>query len=260
MDTKLVVLLIDEDASVRNRLAIRIEPMGFQVFQTDILEEAKVIVADKHPFLVVMEWGLKGHKGEDVFRELKVPATKVCVFTNIPHETFSAEAKLCGLKAVFQKNDRFELLEHIETLLKGKAAEETPVVEAEGLQVLVIDDSSAIRASVRMALRSKFPGCVIREAEDGRTALTEMSQKKVDLIITDLEMPGMDGREFLSRIQSNSLLRRKAIIVFSGNITQELCKTFEDLSNVRFLYKPCSPQQIVETAGKVLGVAKGPKI
>jgi two-component system chemotaxis response regulator CheY len=230
--------------------------MGFSVHQAGTLEEARSLVTAKSPELVLMEWGLKGLSGEEVLRELQVSPTQVCVFTARPLETIIAELNRNGLKAIFRKSERLELLEHLEKFQVGKI--EPPKVPTptsahpNSLEVLVIDDSSTVRLSLAVALQEKFPGCSVREADDGHAALAEMGHKKVDLLITDLEMPGMDGRDFLARIDSNPILRRKPIIIFSGHITTELHKIYGERTNIRFLQKPCSPAQVVETAVQLL--------
>jgi CheY-like chemotaxis protein len=111
-----------------------------------------------------------------------------------------------------------------------------------------------VRGFVRRALAKAFPEVVIREAEDGKAAMTEMSQKKVDLIITDLEMPGMDGRTFLRKMRSNALLKTKPVMVLSGNITPDLLREFMEDPYIWFLEKPATPEEIVEIAGRLIRV------
>jgi CheY-like chemotaxis protein len=260
MGQDIVVLLLDEDINARQRLAIRLEPMDFSVFQAGTIEEARALNAEKFPDLIIMEWGCQNHSGLDVFRELKTSPSSLCVFTAKPLETIIQDVNRCGIKAVFRKSERIELLEYLEKLKDVKSSPKGPspvsVLGAHGLDVLVIDDSSTVRLSIRLALQEHFANCSVREADDGHAALAEMGRKKVDLLITDLEMPGMDGREFLARIDSNPILRKKLVIVFSGYITPELHETYDERPNVCFLKKPCSPSQVVETVDKMLSGIK----
>ena len=125
---------------------------------------------------------------------------------------------------------------------------------AKGRQILIIEDSPTLRGMVRRALQKGLPDAVIREADEGRQALSQMSQKKVDLIITDLEMPGMDGQAFLSLLKANPILMKKPVLVFSSNITPELRERAREMPNVRFLAKPADPEKIVQEASLLLGV------
>lgn len=108
------------------------------------------------------------------------------------------------------------------------------------MQILIIDDSATTRGLLRRALIQGCPDCVVREAVDGKSAIHELTQGKVDLITTDLEMPGIDGRRFLETLRGNPLLRRKKVLVFSSAITPELRQSFSDNPNVAFLDKPAS--------------------
>lgn len=112
------------------------------------------------------------------------------------------------------------------------------------MQILVIDDSATTRGLLRRALQQNFPDCVVREAVDGKSAIHELTQGKVDLITTDLEMPGIDGHRFLETLRGNPLLRRKKVLVFSSSITAELRAKFSDNPNVAFLDKPASNDSI----------------
>jgi two-component system chemotaxis response regulator CheY len=86
---------------------------------------------------------------------------------------------------------------------------------------------------------------VIREASEGRDAISEMAQKKVDLIITDLQMPGMDGPTFLRMIRKNSLLKQKPVLVFSSSDSSQVRSEFGDDGCMEFLLKPASAEQIL---------------
>jgi CheY-like chemotaxis protein len=260
MGQNLVVLLLDEDAGSRQRLAIRLEPLGFTVFQAGTFDEAFSLSTEKVPDLLIMEWGAQNRSGSEIVRELKMAPANIYVFTAKPLETIIQDVNRCGVKAVFRKSERIELLEHLEKLQEVKSSPKgsssTPFAGAHELDVLVIDDSSTVRLSLRLALQEHFPNCSVREADDGHAAFVEMGHKKVDLLITDLEMPGMNGREFLARIDANPILRKKLIVVFSGHITSDLHKAYEDRPNICFLMKPCTPQQVVETVVKMLAESK----
>ena len=121
------------------------------------------------------------------------------------------------------------------------------------VQILIIDDSHTMRGILRRTLEKLFEGCIVREAEDGKSAIHELALGRVDLIITDLEMPGMDGRRFLETLRQNPLLRKKKIVVFSSAIEDSLTQQFKDNPNVAFLAKPASHESIAQAIGLVMG-------
>jgi CheY-like chemotaxis protein len=90
------------------------------------------------------------------------------------------------------------------------------------MNILIIDDSNTTRGLLRRILQQVDPDCVIREAEDGKAAIHALTQGRFDLIVSDLEMPGVDGHRFLEVLRGNPLLRRKKVLVFSSSITPEL--------------------------------------
>lgn len=84
-----------------------------------------------------------------------------------------------------------------------------------GILVLIVDDASGVRASVRLAL-SQHPGIAeIIEAKDGPTAVELAKQRRPDVVIMDITLPGMDGhsatREILSALPATRVIMHSAI-------------------------------------------------
>jgi len=101
-----------------------------------------------------------------------------------------------------------------------------------------------------------FPGSTVREAEDGRQAMSEMSNKRVDLIVTDLQMPGMDGQTFLKILHRNPVLKYKPVLVLSGSFTSQLKEELKAYPTVRTLAKPSSEEEIAVTLKDLMAVAE----
>jgi CheY-like chemotaxis protein len=120
--------------------------------------------------------------------------------------------------------------------------------------ILIIDDSGTTRGLLRRALQQADPSNVVREAEDGKAAIHELTQGRFDLIITDLEMPGVDGHRFLEVLRGNPLLRRKKVLVFSASITEPLKQLYADNPNIAFLAKPASTDDIAKAVQALSGV------
>lgn len=150
------------------------------------------------------------------------------------------------------RSDREGLVSQVQRFLQGGVAPK-PKTAGKARQILIIEDSTTLRNVIRRALEKGFPNDEIREATEGRQALSEMSQKKVDLIITDLEMPGMDGHTFLTHLKGNPLLSKKPVLVFSSNITPELKEQLRELPTVRCLAKPANQDKIIEEVAGLLG-------
>lgn len=121
--------------------------------------------------------------------------------------------------------------------------------------ILVCEDSPVVRLYVRRTLENEFPGAVIHEAQDGKNGLAVMKTHKVDLIVTDLQMEGMDGDSFLHLIKRNGVLAKKPVLVLSGLITQALRDEYAQRPDVAFLAKPASAEQLIGHSRQLLGRA-----
>jgi CheY-like chemotaxis protein len=126
------------------------------------------------------------------------------------------------------------------------------------LTVLLIEDSPTLRNFLRSLFERRMPQVRIVEAADGRAALNEMTRCKADLIVTDLQMPGMDGRSFIAKLRSNPLLKKKNVLVLSGDDLQDLRQLYLNDAGIRFLAKPSGADEIIQAAASLLGSLTDP--
>lgn len=116
--------------------------------------------------------------------------------------------------------------------------------------ILVADDSPSIRKFVSFALTLK--GYDIISAADGMEALEMLPNTKIHMVITDLNMPNMDGYELIKAIRNNEEFKEIPIIILSslaGN--DEIQKGMEFGAN-SYLVKPFDPQRIAYEVSKYL--------
>jgi len=247
------VLVIDSHEDLRQLLALRLEVLGLEVLETGRAEEISDLLLGHSPDLVISEWSVPGLQGMEMLEALGPRERNVLFYTEESLEPFQDLLNRSNVQGWVPKKNRSDLIEKVKALMVSKKMVSQRLKPESERHILVIEDSATVRGFVRLALVRSIPGCVIREAEDGRAALSEMAQKKVDLIITDLEMPGMDGRTFLRAIRANALLKKKPVMVLSGSITPDLLSEFKDDSYMWFLEKPSTTQEIVEIARRLLG-------
>ncbi|HTB34388.1 MAG TPA: response regulator [bacterium] len=122
------------------------------------------------------------------------------------------------------------------------------------LRVLSVEDSPTAQVLLRHHLRLLAPACEIFEAMDGRSALKALTSRAVDLIVCDLQMPGMDGASFLQLLRRNSLLRSKPVLVVTGSPDQAGPELVADAS-VRILSKPLGAEPLSQGLRELLGKA-----
>ena len=94
--------------------------------------------------------------------------------------------------------------------------------------ILIIDDSHAIRKQVADIFSHTFPDCFCLQAGDGISGLKMALGNRLDLILCDLEMPGLDGFKFLAMKNSRHELRDVPLIILTGHETAKVkVKGFE---------------------------------
>jgi CheY-like chemotaxis protein len=109
---------------------------------------------------------------------------------------------------------------------------------------LLVEDSATIRGYLRRTFQAFWADSEIAEVEDGLMALDEVAARPPDVVVTDLQMPRLDGREFLRRAFALGQLRSCVVLVLSSSITPELRKEFAAKENLVFLRKPVTSEDI----------------
>lgn len=103
--------------------------------------------------------------------------------------------------------------------------------------ILVVDDDDPMRMVLVLTLRS-LGYKNIAEAADGEAALTALREREFDLLVSDIQMPGMDGFALLTEIKSDPFLRHLPVIVASGMNELESVARCIELGAEDFLPKP----------------------
>lgn len=108
------------------------------------------------------------------------------------------------------------------------------------MQILVVDDFSTMRRIVKNVLR-ELGFNNIKEAEDGKAALQVLRSSKIDFIVTDWNMPVMDGLTLVKWVKASPKLGNMPIIVITsaGNPAKE--SQLLELGAHRVISKPISP-------------------
>ena len=91
------------------------------------------------------------------------------------------------------------------------------------------------------------------EAGDGAEALTTLSTHRVDVILTDINMPGMNGEELLRRLCADGVLKRTPAVVISTDATNERIVRMIELGAQGYMSKPFTPENLREELERVLG-------
>jgi two-component system chemotaxis response regulator CheY len=121
--------------------------------------------------------------------------------------------------------------------------------------VMIVDDSPAMRVFVRRVLDlSGFALGGLWEASNGVEALEQLGQHWVDVILTDINMPGMDGEQFVRRLEQDEMLRSIPVIVVSTDGTEHRVQQMLALGAKGYVKKPFLPETLRAELENVLGV------
>lgn len=116
--------------------------------------------------------------------------------------------------------------------------------------ILVVDDSATVRKFASISLTMQ--GFQIVTADDGMDALEKLPMQNIDLVITDLNMPNMDGFEFIKSLRENPQYKELPIIILSS-LSDEVNKTKgRELGVHAYLVKPFSLERIQYEVSKFI--------
>jgi two-component system chemotaxis response regulator CheY len=116
-----------------------------------------------------------------------------------------------------------------------------------GTTVLIVDDSSVMRKIVERALRQAGLNLEkVVEAGSGREGLDALEREPVGLIVSDINMPNMDGLEFLRQIQSRGLAQGVPVVMITTESGEEHVREALAAGAQGYIRKPFTPDQVRE--------------
>ncbi len=124
--------------------------------------------------------------------------------------------------------------------------------------VLIVDDSPAMRVFIRRVLEvSGLETGDVWQADSGLNALGLLREHWVDVILTDINMPGMDGEQFVRRLDQDEMLRSIPVIVVSTDGSEHRVQQMLTLGAKGYIKKPFMPETLRAEIETVLGVCNG---
>jgi two-component system, chemotaxis family, chemotaxis protein CheY len=121
------------------------------------------------------------------------------------------------------------------------------------LNILIVDDSPAMRAFVRRVIQMSGLGVEnYFEAANGAEALEITAVQRLDAILTDINMPVMDGEEFVRRLRAGQCPAATPVIVVSTDATSHRIHNLLELGASGYLQKPFGPEQLRGEVERVL--------
>jgi two-component system chemotaxis response regulator CheY len=117
-------------------------------------------------------------------------------------------------------------------------------------KILSVDDSPSVRKLVEFTLKSK--GFQVASAEDGLAALELMAKEQFDAIVLDINMPRMNGLEFLEKIKADDVYAPIPVIMLTTEGQEEDQDRAMDLGATAYIVKPFKPTLLLRIVDKTL--------
>ena len=115
------------------------------------------------------------------------------------------------------------------------------------IRTLIVDDSSVMRKIVERALRQAgLDPLVVHEAGSGTEGLDVLKAKQVDLILSDINMPSMDGLEFLRQLRAQNLAPGVPVVMITTESSEEHVKQAILAGAQGYIRKPFTAEQVKE--------------
>ena len=248
MDHQPRILIADDSAIIRKALTKQLEAYGARITQAEDGEQAW-IAAHRHDFdLIITDVEMPNLDGFGLCRRLKNNAVTrgipVIILSSLDADKDVEHGFNSGAAAYVVKSEaHLHLSGTVERVLKQSRF-------SRSRSILVVDDSSTIRGFVAKALEEA--GFQVMTAENGKHALSRISEFQPDLIISDINMPEMDGIELCKKTHADPELAAIPFVIMSTNSDRAIMRRLLSLGASGYLVKPFNLEQIVITVERLL--------
>ena len=118
-------------------------------------------------------------------------------------------------------------------------------------RIMTVDDSASMRQMVGFTLKQH--GYEIVEAINGADALKKLGKEKIDMLITDINMPELDGIGLVRKVRDNAAYKFIPIIILTTEFQTEKKEEGKAAGATGWIVKPFRPDQLVAVVKKVMG-------
>jgi two-component system chemotaxis response regulator CheY len=120
--------------------------------------------------------------------------------------------------------------------------------------IMIVDDSETIReVLVRSIQMTKLPLEEIIQADNGITALKKLEENWIDIIFTDINMPQMNGIDFIDTLNGNAEYKDIPVVIVSTEGSKKRIEELTEKGIKGYLRKPFTPEKIRDAIIKTLG-------
>lgn len=121
--------------------------------------------------------------------------------------------------------------------------------------MLIVDDSSTTRAIIAKTLKlTKIPIGELYMASNGKEALGLLNKEWIDIVLTDINMPVMNGIEMIKKMAEDGLLKTIPVVVISTEGSKTRIKELKSKGISAYIRKPFTPEKLNEVINDIMGV------
>ncbi|MFB3918819.1 MAG: response regulator [Candidatus Velamenicoccus archaeovorus] len=240
MTTKKKILVIDDEADIREIVRIYLEEEGCEVIEASNGQEGILKAQSEKPDLIVLDIMLPGINGFEVAKHLKDdPNTQdipVIILSVLAQDSQYRQGILDYISKPFRQEELVATVRRIFSKVNGKSPKKT---------ILVVDDDPDIVDIIAICLKDN--NLNPEKAYNGQEALQKVKANKVDLILLDINMPGMNGFEVIRHLKLDPATCDIPVVVLTGTyISDEDKRHGLTLGVAKYLTKPFSADDLVK--------------
>jgi len=242
------ILIVDDSAVVRKSLLKLLEEMGAQVTAVEDGEQGLEAALTGQFDLIITDVEMPKMGGYTLCLKLKnTPSTRgipIIILSTQDSDEAIERGFQAGATAYISKSDAMSQLKKTigEVLDKSSFKQERTI--------LVVDDSKTIRFLVEKGLSEA--GFHVLTATNGKEALEMIKIKEPDLILSDINMPEMDGVEFCKQVKADTDWAAVPFVVMSSHSERSLVRGMIDQGATSYIVKPFNLEQLVVTIENLL--------
>jgi response regulator RpfG family c-di-GMP phosphodiesterase len=242
------ILVVDDSPSIRKALLKQLRETGANVTQAEDGQQGLKAALEGEFDLIITDIEMPNLNGLDLCQRLKnSPATRstpVIILSSLETTRDIDQGFKVGASAYISKSEaHLQLKETIDKVLKKSKFHHSRLI-------LVVDDSKIICQVIGQGLEAA--GFQVVTAENGKMALKRMQDIRPDLILSDIEMPEMNGIDFCKAVHNDPTLASIPFVIMSTNSDRAVMRRLLQLGASSYLVKPFNLEQVIITVEKLL--------
>ncbi len=249
------LLLVDDSKTCRRLIKPFLEQEGYDVIEADNGEQALKLIRSKKVDVIVSDVEMPVLDGITLCRIIRQQdhlSTPVLLLSSQQTDKAILSGFSAGADDYIIKSDHSatrkvvvpELLSRIERLLISRNSQGRPE------RILVVEDSATMLYQLKNSL--KIQGFQVDIAEDGQSAWKKLNINQYDLVITDYDMPYVDGLELCTRIRQSNRFENLPIIIETSKDSKADQVKIRSIGIQAFITKPFSPDRMIAEVERVL--------